>query len=109
MAFDEGLAQRVREILDDTRGLVEKKMFGGVGFLVDGNMAVGVLKDEVISRVGPDLYEDCLAEPYARVFDLTGRAMKGWIWVSADGVEDDDALRSWCERGLTFAKTLPPK
>lgn len=109
MAYDEGLAQRVREILDDVRGVNEKKMFGGVGFLLNGNMAVGVLKDELISRVGPDDYEALLDEPHARKFDLTGRVMKGWVWISAVGIDDDDDLRAWCERGVSFAKTLPPK
>ena len=84
MAYDEGLAHRVREVLRDLPGLVEKKMFGGIGFLVHGNMACGVNGDELIVRVGPEGYQEALARPHARPFDMTGRPMKGWVWVASE-------------------------
>ena len=81
MAYDEGLAQRIREALDELRppALVEKKMFGGIGFMVQGNMACGVNKDKLIVRVGPAGYQEALTRPHAMVFDITGRPMKGWV------------------------------
>jgi TfoX/Sxy family transcriptional regulator of competence genes len=109
MAYDEGLAQRVREILGDVPGLVEKKMFGGVGYMVQGNMACGVNRDRLIVRVGPERYQEALAQPHAGPFDMTGRPMKGWVTVSSGGYESDDELNDWIQQGLDFALTLPPK
>jgi TfoX/Sxy family transcriptional regulator of competence genes len=109
MAYDEGLAQRVREALGDLPGLVEKKMFGGVGYLVQGNMACGVNQDDLIVRVGPEAYEDALAEPHTRVFDMTGRPMRGWIVVTPEGYNSDADLDEWVQRGVRFAAALPPK
>ena len=79
MAYDEGLAQRLREVVEEQPGIAERKMFGGLCFLVSGNMCLGVVKDELMVRVGPDAYETCLAEPHARKMDFTGRAMKGMV------------------------------
>ena len=109
MAFDEGLAQRIRESLGRQPGLVEKKMFGGVGFILQGNMACGVNKDDLILRVGPQRYEELLADPEARPFDFTGRPMKGWLMIGPDGYESDDALTRWLNLGIDFALSLPPK
>ena len=109
MAYDEGLAQRVREVLGDLPGLVEKKMFGGVGFMVRGNMACGVNKNDLIVRVGPEGYEEALSQPHAREFDLTGRAMTGWVAVAPEGYEDDEALKGWVQQGVDFALSLPAK
>jgi hypothetical protein len=109
MAYDEGLAQRVREALDESTDLVEKKMFGGVGFMLRGNMACGVHKDMLIVRVGPENYEDAMNRPYTAPFDITGRAMKGWVMVQSEGYESDDDLRAWTQQGVDFALTLPPK
>ena len=109
MAYDEGLAQRIREALGELPGLVEKKMFGGIGFMVQGNMACGVNKDDLIVRVGAERYEEALAEPHTKPFDMTGRPMRGWVMVSADGYESDDALKSWVQQGVQFALTLPSK
>ncbi len=109
MAFDEGLAQRVREQLEARTDMEEKKMFGGVGFLLSGNIACGVHKEKLIVRVGPDSYEDALGEKHAGVFDITGRPMKGWITVEPKGYESDDDLVAWVEKGVTFASTLPAK
>jgi len=109
MAYDEGLAQRMREILADVPELHEKKMFGGIGYMVRGNMACGVHGDAVIVRVGADRYEEALSEPHTSRFDLTGRPMKGWVWVSSDGVQTDDELEAWMQQGVDFALSLPPK
>ena len=106
MAYDEGLATRVREVLGDQPELVEKKMFGGLAFLMHGNMACGVRGDDLIVRVAA---EAALGEPGTRPFDLTGRPMRGWLLVDADGHAEDDDLRRWVDRGLAYANLLPPK
>lgn len=109
MAYDERLAERVREAIGDLPGLVEKKMFGGVGYLISGNMACGVNEDNLIVRVGPTQYEAALTEPHARPFDLTGRPMKGWIYVDPEGHEMQADLERWVQQGIEFALSLPPK
>ena len=109
MAYDEGLAQRIREALGERPELVEKKMFGGVGFLVRGSMACGVHKDALTVRVGPAGYQDALARPHTKEFDITGRPMKGWVVVMSDGYESDEALEDWVQRGIDFALALPSK
>ena len=109
MAYDEGLAQRIGDTLADLPGLVEKKMFGGVGFMVQGNMACGVNGDDLIVRVGPARYEEALGAPHAREFDLTGRPMRGWVAVSPAGTEADRELEGWVQQGVDFARSLPPK
>jgi TfoX/Sxy family transcriptional regulator of competence genes len=109
MAYDEVLAQRIRDVLEGTSDLVEKKMFGGVGFMIQGNMACGVNKEDLIVRVGPDGYEQALNQPHTRVFDMNGRPMKGWITVSAEGYEDQQKLTEWLNKGVDFARSLPAK
>jgi TfoX/Sxy family transcriptional regulator of competence genes len=109
MAFDQGLAQRVRERLAGTGGVTERQMFGGLSFLVDGNMCVGVIGEELIARVGPGGTEAALARPGSRLFDFSGRPMKGWITVSPTALEADDALAAWIDDTLGFVRTLPPK
>jgi TfoX/Sxy family transcriptional regulator of competence genes len=109
MAFDEGLAQRIRERLAGTGGLSEKQMFGGISFLVDGNMCVGVIGDELIARVGPQATEAALGRPGSRLFDFSGRPMKGWITVDPDALEADEALAAWIDEALRFVRTLAPK
>ena len=109
MAYDESVAQRVRAELDGMPGLVEKKMFGGVGFILLGNMAIGVLGSDLIVRVGAAEYAEALAQPHVKVFDMTGRPMQGWVLVSPDGIEAEEDLRHWIEQGVTFALSLPPK
>jgi TfoX/Sxy family transcriptional regulator of competence genes len=109
MAYDEGLATRVREVLGDQPGVAEKKMFGGLAFLVGGNMACGVRGDDRMVRVAADQAEAALEEPGARPFDMTGRPMKGWLLVAADGHAEDDDLRRWVGRGVAYAGSLPPK
>ena len=109
MAYDEGLAQRIREALDDRSGISERKMFGGLCFMLNGNMACGVTAEELMVRVGPDAHADALKQPHARKMDFTGRPMKGFVFVSSSGVEQDPDLHDWVERGLRFASTFPPK
>jgi hypothetical protein len=109
MAYDEMLALRVRQAIEEQPDLVEKKMFGGVGFMLRGNMACGVNGDELIVRVGPDNYETALAQPHANVFDMTGRPMTGWVRVSPEGIATDESLSAWVGKGVDFALTLPPK
>jgi TfoX/Sxy family transcriptional regulator of competence genes len=109
MAYNQALAERVRNALEGAPVLVEKKMFGGVGFMVQGNMACGVHEDGLIVRVGPEAYPRSVMEPHTRPFDLTGRPMKGWVVVVPEGYRSEDDLRAWVEEGLDFALTLPPK
>jgi hypothetical protein len=103
------LATRIRDHLSETEGFVEKRMFGGVAFLLNGNMCCGVHGDDVIVRIDPKSAEDALREPHVRVFDMTGRPMKGWLLVGADAVASDKQLRSWIGRGVDFAGSLPAK
>jgi TfoX/Sxy family transcriptional regulator of competence genes len=108
MAYNVKLAERIRSQLDDVP-FVEKKMFGGVGFLVNGNMACGVNKDDLIVRVDPDKHNTLLKKPHVRPFDITGRPMKGWLVVEADGVKTAKQLSTWIKEGVVFASSLPPK
>ncbi len=109
MAFDEALAARVRGVLSGTEGLAEKRMFGGVAFLVNGNMCCGVHDDELILRLDPVEAEQALRERHVRAFDMTGRPMKGWLLIGPGGVATDIDLSSWVGRGLDFARSLPAK
>ena len=109
MAYDSVLADRVRGAIARTKAITEKKMFGGVGFLLHGNMCVGIWKDCLIARVGAKAYPAALDELGAREFDITGRPMNGWVMVDSEGTQTDDRLRSWIERSLAFVKTLPRK
>jgi len=109
MAFDESLAERVRKQLDRQAGLTEKKMFGGLAFLINGNMSVGVHGSELIVRVAPEATTDALKEPGARPFDITGRPMKGWLLVGGPGVKEPAALTKWVRRSVEYAAALPKK
>jgi hypothetical protein len=109
MAFSESLAARLRGALARKKGVEEKKMFGGVGFLLHGNMLVGVWKDSLVVRLGPDEGEGALREQHVREFDITGRAIKGWVLVGPEGVEDDEQLSAWIQRAMRFVGTLPAK
>lgn len=109
MAFDENLAARIRETLARKKNIEERKMFGCLCFLLNGNALVGVWKDSLIVRLGPDVYDDTLLESHVREFDITGKPMKGWIMVEPEGVEDDSQLKAWIEQGTRFVKTLPKK
>ena len=109
MAYDESLAARIRDALTRRKGVEEKKMFGGICFLLHGNLLVGVWKDSLIARLGPDEGEAALREPHVRVFDITGRPMRNWVLVEPEGVEDDDQLKVWIDRATKFVRTLPKK
>lgn len=109
MAYDEKLARRVRVLLAGRRDLTEKTMFGGLSFLLRGNMCCGVLQDELIVRVAPDDYPAAVEKLHARVFDFTGRPMKGWVVVAADGCRTRDTLAGWLDMGVRHAASLPPK
>lgn len=108
MAYDEVLAERVRELLEDTDVAVAKKMFGGLVFTVQGNTVVGVVGDELLVRVGPDSTPQALARPGARPYEFRGRVSKGWVMVSGE-VLDDDVLGDWLQLGREAAAELPPK
>src|SRR3954454_5091928 len=107
MAYDEALAERVRAELAGESGLVEKAMFGGLAFLLGGNMAVGVRGVDLMVRVGPEGVADALSDPHARESRMGERVMKGWILVAPPGLED--GLSAWVARGVAYARGLPPK
>ena len=110
MAYDEGFAQRVRALVAGQPVVTEKRMFGGLGFMLAGNMAVAAQgKGGLLVRVNPDETEALLTEPGAALMEMGGRSMRGWITVAADAVARDADLRRWVERGVAYAKTLPPK
>ncbi|HEU4431739.1 MAG TPA: TfoX/Sxy family protein [Myxococcota bacterium] len=104
MAYDEGLAQRIRELLEDDPRISEKKMFGGVAFFAHGKMAAGIVQDELMVHVGPDAHDDAIARPHARPMDFTGRPMRGFVQVAPAGFEDDAELRAWLARGIAYAE-----
>lgn len=109
MPYDEQLALRITYLLQDHSDLTEKKMFGGIGYLVRGHMACGVTGGDLIVRVGKDDYEDSFAKEFTKPFDITGRPMTGWVVVTQAGIRTDDELREWVGRGVRFALSLPPK
>lgn len=109
MAFDEKLAERVRRVLVGQRGLVEKRMFGGLAFMVHGNMCCGVLRDDLVVRVGPKAHAAELGRPHARLMDFTHRPMKGYLYVGPKGVSTAASLRSRLKPALSFVATLPRK
>ncbi len=109
MSYDERLADRVRALLGEHPRLREQKMFGGLAFLIAGNMAIGILGDTLMVRVGRDAYEDALTHRHTREMDLTGRPMRGFVLVDAAGILTKAALELWVDRGLAFAESLPAK
>ena len=109
MAFDETLAARIRQRLARRKNVEEKKMFGGLGFLLNGNLLVGVWKESLIARLGPDAAEEALLEPHVREFDVTGKPMKNWVLVAPEGLEDDDQLADWVQRAVKFVGAMPAK
>lgn len=110
MAYDEQLATRVRHLLQAEPGLSEMRMFGGLAFLVDGNMAVSASsKGGLLLRVDPSQAESLVAEPDVRRFEMRGRQMKGWLHVDGQAVDSDEDLWRWVSHGLAYARSLPPK
>lgn len=109
MAFNEELAQRLRDALAGQSHLVEKKMFGGIGFMLQGNMACGVNSDDLVLRTDPGHNEQIVIQPHVKPFDLTGRPMIGWILVEPDAYQTESDFQDWVEREITYALSLPPK
>jgi TfoX/Sxy family transcriptional regulator of competence genes len=110
MAYDEDLANLIRECLAGESGVVEKSMFGGLAFLIAGNMSVAASgQGGLMVRVEPDETDALLAEPHAQPFEMRGREMAGWLRVDADGVQSKEALQPWVDRGVAYARSLPPK
>jgi TfoX/Sxy family transcriptional regulator of competence genes len=109
MAFDEGLAERIRAVLDARSDVDERKMFGGLAFLVAGNMACGVMREDLMVRMAPDDAKRLESEPGARRFDMGGRPMKGWLLVAPEATAESVDLERWVRRGEAFAASLPPK
>jgi len=109
MAYSKSLAERMRGIVARRRGISEKKMFGGICFLLNGNMCVGVWKNSLIARLGQEQGDEALLEPHVKKMDITGKSMKGWVIVEPDGIEDDKQLSHWIELAITFVRTLPTK
>jgi hypothetical protein len=110
MAFDDALAQRIRELFDGQPDVTERRMFGGIAFLVGGNMCCGVLGDDLIVRLDPEQAEELLVSMRGvREFDVTGRPMRGWLFVGAGAIAEDAELATWVDRAETFASSLPPK
>lgn len=109
MGYDEGTAQRVRDVLGTAPGLTERKMFGGVSFMLDGNMCCGVVNTDLVVRIGRDRYADMLREPHARPMDFTGRPLTGFVYVSPDGYDTNTSLERWIHRSVSFVRTLVPK
>jgi TfoX/Sxy family transcriptional regulator of competence genes len=109
MAYDAGLAERIRGVLDARSDVDERKMFGGIAFLVAGNMACGVMRDDLMVRMEPDAAAALESEPGVRRFDMGGRPMKGWLLVAPEASADDGDLERWVRRGEEFAASLPPK
>ena len=109
MAYDEQLAGRMQKLLAKRKNVVEKRMFGGIAFMLRGNMCCGIVKDTLMLRVGPDQYEKLLRKPHARPMDFTGRPLKGFLYVAPEGIRTEAALRHWVQHALDFVATLPAK
>lgn len=109
MAYDEGLAERLRDLLVDRPGITEKKMFGGLAFMYRGHMLVGILGDSLMARVGTTEYADVIRHPHVREMDFTGKPMKGYVYVDPAGFESDSDLSTWIGLCLRFNESLPPK
>ena len=109
MPYDDGLAHRVRTILESRGDIEERSMFGGVGYMLNGNLVCGIHDDALVARVGSDAYTDALAETHAREMDFTGKPMRGLVFVDPPGTATDEALEAWLDRCLDFVGSLPPK
>ncbi len=109
MPYNEQLANQIRGIVGNQPGLTERKMFGGIAFMIDGNMFCGVVRDDLMARVGPDRHEEALASPGARLMDFAARPMKGMVFVGPEGHAKDEQLRGWVEETLDYVRTLPAK
>jgi TfoX/Sxy family transcriptional regulator of competence genes len=106
MAYDEVIADRIRRAVGPRTDVTEKKMFGGIAFLLDGKMFVGIASEDLMVRVGPEGYEAALAESHVRPMDFTGRPMKGYVFVGQRGTKTDKAVAAWVKRAAAFVATL---
>ncbi len=109
MAYDTKLAERVWAEIEREPGVTAKKMFGGVGYMLDGNMACGVTGNNLLVRVGPAQHARAMAQPHTRPFDMTGRPMEGWVVVEPAGFAGEGQFQDWIRQGVEFARTLPAK
>lgn len=109
MAYDEGLVERIRDIFIDNAQVTEKKMFGGLCFLLSGNMCCGIVGDSLMARIGPDAYAESLKRTHAREMDFTGKPMRGMVYASPPGIESDEMLADWLGLCTDFAASLPKK
>lgn len=109
MAYDKELAARIRETLIGRTHVVEKNMFGGIAFMQNGHMAIGVIKDALMARVGPGNYDEMLSKPYVRIMDFVGRPMKGYVYVDPPAIDTDEKLAFWVDGCSNFVKTLGDK
>ncbi|MCG2589864.1 TfoX/Sxy family protein [Rhodohalobacter sulfatireducens] len=109
MSFDKGLAQRIREYLQDYPDLEEKKMFGGLCFMISRHMCCGIIEDKLMARVGPEQYESLLERDHTLKMDFTGKPMKGMIFEESQGLNTDEKLKKWLDFCIEFINTLPPK
>jgi hypothetical protein len=109
MAYDEELAKRLRNIFDQRSDVVEKKMFGGLCFMVSDHMCCGIVGDTLMARVGPDMYKECLKQKYVKEMDFTGKPMKGFVYVQPEGISEDLELSGWVDKCLSFVLSLPKK
>ena len=107
MAYDEGQAQRIREHLEGEPGITERRMFGGLAFLVDGHMAVAASEGGLLLRIHPAELESLTSRPGVRPFEMRDRPMKGWLHVGDEAIDED--LGRWVDVGVTYARSLPPK
>ena len=109
MPYDEYLADRLRALLAGRPEVRERKMFGGLCFMLNGNMACGILGSEMVVRVGRENLEHALSQPHSRPFDMTGRPIRSFVYVAAEGIATSEGLEDWAGKGITFAAALPPK
>ena len=109
MAYDEHLASRIRKAPGKTPGVTEKKMFGGLAFLLDGKMFIGINNEDLMVRVGADGYDAALAQKHVRPMDFTGRPLEGFVYVATEGLRTSAALAKWVGRSVTYVEGLPPK
>lgn len=109
MPYSEDLAHRLRDVFATRDEVVEKKMFGGLAFMVRGHMCCGIVDDRLMARVGPDRWEEALSRPFAREMDFTGRSLKGFVLVEPDGIRTQEALTDWVALAEAFIDTLPPR
>jgi len=109
MAFDEGLAERLRDLFERHNNITEKKMFGGLAFMLDGHMFIGITGNRLMARVGPVVYEELLLQPHVSEMDFTGKPMKGFVYISPEGFESDRSLGNWVALCAQFVSSLPPK